>query len=105
MKYKTKYSFLFSIGLILYFILKDSNLVFKNTIPLLFTIGSSIYFSKYLKFKENSSIYLIILIVILILPTIIMVNQNLDYLFISEIFDGIVLSVICFILNNYFIYE
>ena len=38
MKYKTKYSFLFSIGLILYFILKDSNLVFKNTIPLLFTI-------------------------------------------------------------------
>lgn len=105
MKYKTKYAFLFSIGIILYSILKDSNLVFKNTIPLLFIIGSSIYFGKYLKFKKNSSIFLIILILILILPTIIMVNQNLDYLFISEVFDGIVLSIICFILNNYFIYE
>lgn len=102
---KTVYSLIYSLIIFSYFLLNKLDFAFKNTILLLILFICSMYFNKDSKFKKNSGIYLLILSGILIIPNVITISQNLDYLLISPIFDGIVISTMCFILLNYFIYE
>ena len=42
---KTQYAFLFAFGILLYFLLYQSQIVFKNTIPLLIILGAGLYLS------------------------------------------------------------
>ncbi len=102
---KAIYSLIYSLIIFSYFLLNEINSSFKSTILLLILFVCSMYFNRDSKFKKNSGIYLLILSGILIIPNTIIVSQKLDHLFISSIFDGVIISTMCFILLNYYIYE
>lgn len=102
---KKLFSLIFSVGIFLYFLLKFYNVQYKNTITILIIIVSYLYFRKDLKIKKHSYIFIIILLLILSLPNILMNYNNLNFLIRSEIVDGLVFSLISFILLNYYIYE
>ena len=102
---KTTYSLIYSLIIFSYFLLNKLDFAFKSTISLLILFVCSMLFNRDSKYKKNSGIYLLILSGILIIPSFIKISQKLDYLLISPIFDGFIISIICFILLNYFIYE
>ena len=102
---KAIYSLIYSLIIFSYFLLNEINSSFKSTILLLILFVCSMYFNRDSNFKKNSGIYLLILSGILIIPNTIIVSQKLDHLFISSIFDGVIISTMCFILLNYYIYE
>lgn len=102
---KKIYSIIFSLMIFSYFLLNKSNFPFKNTIPLFILLISTIYFNRDSKFKKNSPIYLLILACVLIIPNVITISQNIEYILVSPIFDGFIISIICFVLLNFYIYE
>ena len=100
---KTQYAFLFAFGILLYFLLYQSQIVFKNTIPLLIILSAGLYDK--LKMKKNGNIFLFLLLVILSFSVIFRDRHNLTYLTASPTVDGIILALITFVFNNYLIYE
>lgn len=102
---KTQYAFLFAFGILLNFLLYQSQIVFKNTIPLLIILGAGLYYNDKLKMKKNGNIFFFLLLVILSLSVIFRDSHNLTYLTTSPTIDGIILALITFVFHNYFIYE
>jgi|GEM_PF-4528096 len=62
---KTQYALIFAFGILLYFLFYQSQIVFKNTIPLLIILGAGLYYNDKLKMKKNGNIFLFLLLVIL----------------------------------------
>lgn len=102
---KTQFALIFSFGILLYFLLYQSKIVFKNTIPLIIILGAGLYYNDKLKMKKKGNLFLFIFIAILIGTTIFRDSNDLTYLTVSPIVDGLILSLITFIFNNYLIYE
>lgn len=102
---KTQFAFLFAFGILLYFLLYQSQIVFKNTIPLLIILGAGLYYNDKLKMKRNGNIFLFLLMIILSGSVIFRDTHNLTFLTTSPTMDGMILSLITFVFNNYFIYE
>ncbi|WP_394018926.1 hypothetical protein [Anaerococcus cruorum] len=102
---KTQYALIFAFGILLHFLLYQSQIVFKNTIPLLIILGAGLYYNDKLKMKKNGNIFLFLLLVILSGSVIFRDSHNITYLTVSPIVDGLILSLITFIFNNYLIYE
>lgn len=102
---KTQFALIFSFGILLYFLLYQSQIVFKNTIPLIIILGAGLYYNDKLKMKKKGNLFLFIFIAILIGTTIFRDSNDLTYLTVSPIVDGLILSLITFIFNNYLIYE
>lgn len=102
---KTQFAFLFAFGILLYFLFYQSQIVFKNTIPLLIILGAGLYYNDKLKMKKNGNIFLFLLLVILSFSVIFRDRHNLTYLTASPTVDGIILALITFVFNNYLIYE
>ena len=102
---KTQYAFLFAFGILLYFLLYQSQIVFKNTIPLLIILGAGLYYNDKLKIKKKGNIFLFLLMIILSGSVIFRDTHNLTYLTVSPVVDGIILSLVAFIFQNYLIYE
>ncbi|WP_394011111.1 hypothetical protein [Anaerococcus cruorum] len=102
---KTQFAFFFAFGILLYFLLYQSQIVFKNTIPLLIILGAGLYYNDKLKIKKKGNIFLFLLMIILSGSVIFRDTHNLTFLTTSPIMDGMILSLITFVFNNYFIYE
>ncbi|MFO3718004.1 hypothetical protein AB9Q04_06655 [Anaerococcus sp. ENR1011] len=102
---KTQFAFLFAFGILLYFLLYQSQIVFKNTIPLLIILGAGLYYNDKLKIKKKGNIFLFLLMIILSGSVIFRDTHNLTFLTTSPTMDGMILSLITFVFNNYFIYE
>ena len=102
---KTQFAFLFAFGILLYFLLYQSQIVFKNTIPLLIILGAGLYYNDKLKIKKKGNIFLFLLMIILSGSVIFRDTHNLTYLTVSPVVDGIILSLVAFIFQNYLIYE
>lgn len=102
---KTKYALIVSFGILLYFILDYFNFPMKNIISLMIIVPSNFYYSKYLNYKKNSWIFIIILLCLVFIPLIIINTKNLEYITFNRITDGLIISVLFFVIFNYFIYE
>jgi len=102
---KTQYALIFAFGIFLYFLLYQSQIVFKNTIPLLIILGAGLYYNDKLKMKKNGNIFLFLLLVILSGSVIFRDSHNITYLTASPTVDGIILALITFVFHNYLIYE
>lgn len=102
---KTKYAIIVSFGILLYFILDYFNFPMKNIISLIIIIPSNIYYSKYLNYKKNSWIFIIILLCLVFIPLIIINMKNLEYITFNRITDGLIISALFFLIFNCFIYE
>lgn len=102
---KTQYALIFAFGILLHFLLYQSQIVFKNTIPLIIILGAGLYYKDKLKMKKNGKIFFFLLIVIMSGSVIFRDSHNLTYLTTSPIMDGIILVLITCVFNNYLIYE
>lgn len=102
---KTQYALIFAFGILLHFLLYQSQIVFKNTIPLIIILGASLYYNDKLKMEKNGKIFFFLLIVIMSGSVIFRDSHNLTYLTTSPTVDGIILALITFVFNNYIIYE
>lgn len=102
---KTQYALIFAFGILLYFLLYQSQIVFKNTIPLLIILGAGLYYNDKLKMKKKGNIFLFLLMIILSFSVIFRDSHNLTYLTTSPTIDGIILALITFVFHNYLIYE
>lgn len=102
---KTQYALIFAFGILLHFLLYQSQIVFKNTIPLIIILGAGLYYNDKLKMKKNGKIFFFLLIVIMSGSVIFRDSHNLTYLTASPVVDGIILSLVTFIFHNYLIYE
>ena len=102
---KTQYALIFAFGILLHFLLYQSQIVFKNTIPLIIILGSGLYYNYKLKMKKNGKIFFFLLIVIMSGSVIFRDSHNLTYITTSPTVDGIILALITFVFNNYLIYE
>ena len=101
---KTQYALIFAFGILIHFLLYQSQIVFKSTIPLIIILGAGLYYNDKLKMKKNGKIFFFLLIVIMSGSVIFRDSHNLTYLTISPTIDGIILALITFVFNNYFIY-
>ncbi|SUU91808.1 Uncharacterised protein [Anaerococcus octavius] len=102
---KAQYALIFAFGILLYFLFYQSQIVFKNTIPLLIILGAGLYYNDKLKMKKNGNIFLFLLLVILSGSVIFRDSHNITYLTASPTVDGINLALITFVFHNYLIYE
>ncbi|WP_262122828.1 hypothetical protein [Anaerococcus sp. Marseille-Q5996] len=102
---KTQYALIFAFGILLHFLLYQSQIVFKNTIPLLIILGAGYYYNDILEIKKNGKLFLFLLLAFLSGSVIFRDSHNLSYLTASPVVDGIILSLVTFIFYNYLIYE
>lgn len=102
---KTQYALIFAFGILLHFLLYQSQMVFKNTIPLLIILGAGYRYNDGLETKKNGELFLFLLLAFLSGLLIFRDTHNLNYLTASPVVDGIILSLVTFIFHNYLIYE
>mgnify|MGYP006994780262 FL=1 len=102
---KTQYALIFAFGILLHFLLYQSQIFFKNTIPLLIILGAGYLYNDRLETKKNGELFLFLLLAFLSGLLIFRDTHNLTYLTASPVVDGIILSLVTFIFHNYLIYE
>lgn len=105
MKKETQYILIVSFSIFLYFLLNYYNFSLQNTVPLFIIMCSNIYYNKYLQYRKNSLLYLLISISITLILNFLFISKGLDFFSLNKIIDGIIVSVITFFILKYFIYE
>ena len=102
---KTRYALIVAFAVFLNFILDHFNFQLKNTIPLIIIVLTDICYSKHFNYKKNSWIFIIILLLLVFIFQIIINNNNLGYITFNKISDGLIISILLFLILNRFIYE
>ncbi|MDO4604515.1 MAG: hypothetical protein Q4B23_00890 [Helcococcus sp.] len=102
---KTQHILIISFAIFLYFLLSYYNFTFRNAIPLFIIMCSEIYYHKDLKYRKNSGIYLLIVLSLSLILTFVFVSKEIPYLSFNMITDGIIVSIVSFLILKYFIYE
>lgn len=104
MKAKTQYAIILSLIIFLAVILMNTTFPLKNTICLLLFLIADFYYDKKVHYKQNSTFFIFLLAISLIIPGVLMVYLKMDYLVFGPIVDAFIVSTISFVLLNYFIY-
>ena len=99
---RTQYALIYSIGVLIYFMLQSTTYDNMRIIPLLIVTGAGFYYNNKLKIRKNGRIYLFLLMILFLLAIIL---NNGNYFSSNETIFGIIVSFISFIFLNYLVFE
>ncbi|WP_297281676.1 hypothetical protein [uncultured Anaerococcus sp.] len=105
MKKKTQFALIYSLAILIFFMIKDKANWIVHSIPIIIMLAAASYYKKYLKYRDNYYIPILILAVILFGGLFIQNGLILNNLSINLTIYWMVSAILSFIIINYFLYE